>query len=840
MDQVVDLTSCDREPIHIPGTVQPQGCLLACDFRGRMVVRRSDNVQSMLGLSEDPLNRPLADVLGEGCAHSLMNALARSLSSSYAGLLFGQEFGGAKFDMAIHQHAGSIIIEFEPASEAPEASALDIARSLIARTAALADLAAVARLAPRFVQTLLGFDRVMLYQFAGDGSGKVIGEAKRADLESFLGQHFPASDIPQQARALYLKNAIRVIADVNGVGRKIEPERDASGQPLDLSFAHLRSVSPIHLEYLRNMGVAASMSLSIIVDGELWGLVACHHYTPRTVTMVHRIASAMFVEFLSQHLVVLDNRQRFDAALRTRRQLDALVSEMSFQETIDVFLRDRLAELAQLIPNDGVGVWLNGVWTSIGSTPPASQIPALAKLVGAQQDTAIWATHHLAQKLPGAEDYAAQAAGAMAIPLSQIPRDYLFFFRQEQVRTLEWGGDPNKTYPSGPLGDRLTPRKSFAIWKELVEGQSLPWSVEHRYLAEAMQVGLRDILMRQNEILSEERRRSEAHQQILNDELNHRVKNILALIKSLVSQPAEGTLEDYIASLNGRIMALSFAHDQVVHSDGGSSLHRLLTAELSPYPENQVLLDGEDVMVDARAFSVMALVIHELATNAVKHGALSVPEGRLTVNWRINDLGDLELEWSESNGPYTKPPTRQGFGSILLQRSVPFDLNGTSDIRYEGAGLKAAFVIPSRHVSAGSRPGTQSPPKAAQLHWSDFSLQDRTVLLVEDQLVIALDVEDMLRDLGARVLTAPSAEEALGVLSRSSPDCAVLDVTLGKGTSLPVAEELEKRGIGYVFATGYDDTTMLPERFRLVPIVRKPYDEHVLQDALCKVIKQRL
>lgn len=172
MDREVDLTSCDREPIHIPGTVQPHGCLLACDIRGRMVVRRSDNVQSMLGLSEDPLNRPLTDVLGEGCAHSLMNALARSPIPSHAGLLFGQELGGAKFDIEIHQHAGSIIIEFEPAPQAPEASALDIARSLIARTAALADLAAVARLAPRFVQTLLGSDRVMLYQLAEDGSGK--------------------------------------------------------------------------------------------------------------------------------------------------------------------------------------------------------------------------------------------------------------------------------------------------------------------------------------------------------------------------------------------------------------------------------------------------------------------------------------------------------------------------------------------------------------------------------------------------------------------------------------------------------------------------------------------
>lgn len=590
MDRDADLTSCDREPIHIPGTVQPHGCLLACDISGRVIVRRSDNVQSMLGLSADPLNRRLDDVLGEGCAHSLMNALARSPSPSHAGLVFGQELGGAKFDIEIHQHAGSIIIEFEPASQASEASALDVARSLIVRTAALTDLAAVTRLAPRFVRTLLGFDRVMLYQLAEDGSGKVIGEAKRADLESFLGQHFPASDIPQQARALYLKNPIRVIADVNGVGRKIEPQRDASDQPLDLSFAHLRSVSPIHLEYLRNMGVAASMSLSIIIDGQLWGLVACHHYTPRTVTMVHRVASAMFVEFLSQHLVAIDNRQRFDAALR----------------------------------------------------------------------------------------------------------------------------------------------------------------------------------------------------------------------------------------------------------GGGGSLHRLLSAELSPYPESQVLLNGEDVMLDARAFSVMALVAHELATNAVKHGALSVAEGRLTVNWVINDLGDLELEWSESNGPYTRSPTRQGFGSVLLQRSVPFDLNGTSDIRYEETGLKAAFVIPSRYVSPGARPGSQSQPKDAQSLSADFSLQDRTVLLVEDQLVIALDVEDMLGNLGARVLTAPSAQAALGVLSRSTPDCAVLDVTLGRGTSLPVAEELEKRGIGYVFATGHRDTTMIPERFRLVPIIRKPYDEQVLKDALFKVIKQRL
>lgn len=240
------------------------------------------------------------------------------------------------------------------------------------------------------------------------------------------------------------------------------------------------------------------------------------------------------------------------------------------------------------------------------------------------------------------------------------------------------------------------------------------------------------------------------------------------------------------------------------------------------------------------AFSVMALVAHELATNAVKHGALSVAEGRLTVNWMVNGLGDLELEWSESNGPYTKPPTRQGFGSVLLQRSVPFDLHGTSDIRYEEVGLKAAFVIPSRYVSPGFRSGAQSQPKDAQSLSPDFSLQNRTVLLVEDQLVIALDVEDMLGDLGARVLTASSAEAALGVLSRSTPDCAVLDVTLGRGTSLPVAEELGKRGIGYVFATGYGDTTMIPERFRLAPIIHKPYDEQALKDALFKVIKQRL
>jgi light-regulated signal transduction histidine kinase (bacteriophytochrome) len=259
----VDLTNCDREPIHVPGAIQSYGCLLACDPTLETILRHSGNAPAMLSVDGASLNgRSFAELVGETFAHTLRNALSKATDPRRPGLVFNQSLaqGSTRFDVSVHSFNGHAIAEFEPATGV-EGAALDIARNLISRTQGRTKLDDLLLITPKLMRAVLGYDRVMVYRFAEDGSGRVVAEEKRGDLESFFGQHFPASDIPSQARVLYLRNTIRAINDASDHGAPLVPVLDAAGAPLDLSYAHLRSVSPIHLEYLRNMGVAASMSV---------------------------------------------------------------------------------------------------------------------------------------------------------------------------------------------------------------------------------------------------------------------------------------------------------------------------------------------------------------------------------------------------------------------------------------------------------------------------------------------------------------------------------------------------------------------------------------------------
>lgn len=836
--QATNLTNCDREPIHIPGSIQPHGALLACDVGLQRILRHSANAASFLGLGRQSLiGEELDDVIGRKAAHDLRNALTKTLDPSRAGQLAGVAVGesGGAFDVSVHRYKGVAIVEFEaPGRDTP--AALEIARALISRVRELDDTDALIRQTARLLRGLLEYDRVMIYQFAPDGSGRVAAEAKRGDLESFLGQHFPASDIPQQARQLYVRNTIRIIGDAGCEVVPLVPLRDASGEPLDLSFAHLRSVSPIHCEYLRNMGVVASMSISIIIGGELWGLIACHHYSPRSLTMGRRVAAELFGEFFSLQLDTLRQRERIATAATSRRVLDNFLLEIAVEDNVHNVLRENLPSLARLVSCDGAGIWVDGEWSAHGITPPPAAIPALTTFIGKVSDGKVWATHQLSARHPDAEAYHKDVSGLIAIPLTQAPRDYLLFFRREILQTVDWAGDPNKSYAAGPLGDRLTPRKSFAIWKENVERQALPWTEGDREIAEAARIALLEVILRHSETLSEERRKADVRQKILHEELNHRVKNILALIKSLVSQPVQAaqSLTSYVDALKQRIMALSHAHDQIVRNDGGGALAALLDAELSPYRAGgNIVLDGEPVALDARAFSVMTLVFHELATNAAKYGSLSVAGGRLSVTWKLSPGGDLDIVWRENDGPAVSQPKRRGFGTVLIDRSVPFDLGGRSDLDYAIGGVVATLTVPARFVTRIAREGALPGTAAVSPAPATGTLAGLRIMVLEDQLVIAMDVENMLAARGAAdVLTYATAAEALRGLERQLPDVAVLDVNLGSETSLPVAEELTRRGVPFAFATGYGEGSMIPPALSAVPLVRKPYDAGALVAAI--------
>nr|WP_256127010.1 HWE histidine kinase domain-containing protein [Ameyamaea chiangmaiensis] len=829
------------EPIHIPGSIQPHGAMLVLDPSSFDVVYWSSNVCAITGFPE-PLTRgtPLAAIIGHKAVHDVRNAAARSGGSEVAGVVLGVSLDHTEtlFDATIHRYRDRVFVELEPSMDGTRSAqeALDFTQTLIRRIGLETEVDALARAGARLVRAMLGYDRVMVYQFLHNGAGQVIAEARRPTLNSFMDQRFPAADIPYQARRLYLLNTVRMIGDASYQPDVLRPALEPGEQPVDMSFAQLRSVSPIHCEYLQNMGVSASMSLSIVVDGELWGLISCHHDSPRITPISMRIGAELFVQYFSLQISIAERRAQMVASAVARRRLDDILATLSTGETLVDALQRHVSDFMALVDCQGVGVWINDRWTSTGDAPSAAEASDLVSYLAHESRasgsdaeatrSSVWHTQDLRRRT-GKDVYGTNVAGAMAVPLSATPRDYLIFFRSEEAHEVVWAGEPVKRVVPGAHGPRLSPRGSFDLWREDVRHQSRPWRDAEQGVAEAVRTYLRDIFLKQHEITAEERNRLEHRRRVLNDELNHRVKNIITLVKSIALQTGThaATVEDYSSALEGRLRALAFAHDQSISHSVGGDLATLIAAEAGLHRGSdgvdRITVSGEQLCLNDRAFGALALVIHELMTNAAKYGALSVAEGLVDIAWERAEDGSCTITWRESGGPPVKTPVAQGFGSRLIQSAVTYDLGGSVDITYDPAGLIVKLGVPGRHVSDREAvPSTVAPVLPAV---AGQPLRGKSVLLLEDQSLIALDTEDMLRKLGAlEVRLSPDAIHARLALGTFRPDVGVLDFNLNDDTSAVIGDLLVAMNIPFVFATGYGDNVMIPERFRHIPVVRKP------------------
>ncbi|WP_336489899.1 HWE histidine kinase domain-containing protein [Methylobacterium nigriterrae] len=831
----VDLTSCDREPIHILGAVQPFGFLLAVS-PDWIVTRASANAPDWLGRAvEDLLGLPLDAVLDSEAIHLLRGHLQTLRGPDAVDRVFAVRLlaDNPPFDVALHISGTAIVIEAEPS--APEhLSAGNLVRNMVSRLQQTVDFDPLCREAARQMRALTGFDRVMVYRFAPDGSGEVIAEAVRSGLDRYLGLHYPASDIPKQARALYERNWLRIIADVNSPGTAVVPARDPAGEPLDLSLSTLRTVSPIHLEYLRNMGVAASLSISILRNGRLWGLFACHHTEPRHISLERRTAAELFGQMFSW---ILESREREVVAVQEARSREIhtrLMSAMASGGTSLEGLADFADELSAIVTCDGLGLWVNGEIILQGTTPTSEEFTGLVRFLNRTAASQVYATDEIGHFHEPGRDFTERAAGMLAVPVSRKPRDFLVFFRSEVARTVTWAGNPEKPASLGPNGMRLTPRKSFEAWREVVRGRSLPWSDVEVRTAEALRVTLLEVILRLADSAERERREAQERQELLIAELNHRVRNILNLIRGVVTQSRShaDSAETFVEVVGSRIQALARAHDQVTSGNWGpGSLRDLILLEAGAYlgaKADRVKLSGTDVLLEPQAFTTLALVVHELMTNSAKYGALCDTAGVVEVCWERDALDHLVIHWRESGGPAVQAPTRRGFGTTLIERSIPYELKGEAEVHYELSGLRARFTVPPAYVRAAPprevRPIEQKPAAPVQL--------DGTVLVVEDNMIIALEAEEVLTALGADAVDmAASVREALRLIETSPPDRAVLDVNLGSETSVAVARRLAELGIPYVFATGYGESFKIPPDLGVVPVIKKPYEADTLRHA---------
>jgi two-component system, chemotaxis family, sensor kinase Cph1 len=507
-----DLTNCERELIHLAGSVQPYGLLLALREPQLRIVQISANAQLLLGAPAlGLLNLRVTELGGD------IEARVRELSASpdlaepaplrCHVLAFGRP---CAFEGSVHREpGGALIVELEPAEAAriavetvhvDGAKLIEMLGSAVERFSTSSSIGILADGVVRSFRDLVGYDRVMVYKFDPDGHGKIIAEARDPRLESLLGHHYPASDIPQRARELYLRNRLRVLVDVHGEAAPLVPRLSpGSGQELDMSMCHLRSMSPLHLQYLKNMGVTATLVISLVREGRLWGLIACHHDTPRNLRFAVRAACDLLAEVVSTRIAAIENYTHAQVAIQVRRLEQRLIEATSTEGDWRLALFRNPRTLLQPLDATAAALFYDGEVLTSGEAPSTPELRALMQWIDAQSFDGLFSCSSVARANPALQSLTPTASGVLAVKLSASRPEYLMWFRKEQLLSVTWGGDPTKPMVGNdPL--ELSPRRSFAAWSEIVRGTALPWSSGEITLARAFGASLTDIVVQINAV----------------------------------------------------------------------------------------------------------------------------------------------------------------------------------------------------------------------------------------------------------------------------------------------------------------------------------------------------
>lgn len=478
----VDLTNCDREKIHIPDSIQSHGIIFVLKPVDFTILQVSTNVQSFLGYSaKDILNQPLANLLSSSEISSIEQCLAEDfeyVNPVKISLTIQNEI--QYFDGIVHLSEGLVILELEPTQEKEYINFIkfyNLVNSCVAKLQNTQTLLDSCNLIVHEVKKMTGFDRVMVYQFNDDDSGNVIAESRIDEIVPYLGLRYPATDIPRQARRLYLRNWLRIIPDVNYQAVGIIPiVNPLTKNNVDLSFSCLRSVSPIHIEYLINMGVKASMSISIIHNQKLWGLITCHNSQPKYVSYEVRTACEFLGKILSAELVEKQDREELDYKIKIKSIPKYLIECISQNNDFIDALVGEEKKLLDIVSANGVVICSNDNLISLGKVPQESEIRPLLNWVENKAEDNIFHTNTLPTLYPQAEQYKEVASGLLALVISRTHRNYILWFRPEVIQTVQWGGNPIKQFENLPDGEvRIHPRKSFELWQETVKNTSLAW-----------------------------------------------------------------------------------------------------------------------------------------------------------------------------------------------------------------------------------------------------------------------------------------------------------------------------------------------------------------------------
>ena len=874
------LDGCSNEPIHIPGSIQPYGVLFVIDPKDQTILQASDNLETWLGVkTNDALGRPLAAVIGEDQAalihHIVVKRELQPLQSSVV------KVGDKVFDAVAHLADGYIVVELEIVDD-PKALQRDFfydeLRQFAVGMREIYDLDELYGFVTAQIRKITGFDRVKLYRFDEDFNGEVIAESRAAYMASYKGLHFPASDIPPQARALYMKNFIRSISDIGYAPVPIVPTTNPhTEKPLDMSMSALRSVSPIHVQYLANMGVHASMSVTIIQNGRFWGLIACHHnspyHVPYRIRMVSEIMGHVFSAQLSSMEEMVD---RVDTEKR-RLVLERLSVSMGTHYTLYDLLREKQDMALEAMRAQGMAVQYRGRIFSFGHVPDEAVTATLIDWLYTRHPGSLVKTHEaegLTGEVEGLEDL---GGGFLAAPISHMRKDYILWFRSSIVKDVHWAGNPEKKAIEEKAGYRLAPRASFDLWKQTVKNRSRSWSRDDVEMAQ----NLIHIINQSERIAAEEA--SIAKSEFLAN-MSHELRTPLNAIVGIINildrdDKLDDKQREFIRTMNLSANSLLGLINDLL--DIAKIESNEMTVEDRPFNLLDVLEEvrsimnvravEKDLLLNVKAppraqmqFTGDVVRIRQVLLNLVSNALKFTEAGFVNVLVRLPTEVDarLRIEVSDSgigmsedhlarifdkfvraDDSITRRFGGTGLG-LAIGRNLVTLMKGEVQVQsQEGMGSRFTILIPLKKAEILTADNDDAPVtlSLSARRARGPGGKKRRVLLVEDyegNVIVALN---LLQDAGYEVVVANNGKEAIHKLESEALDLVLMDVqmpVMDGITATQLIRKMQARGeLKPVKIIGMTAHALAGDRAKCLDAgmddyMSKPFDPRRLEDLL--------
>ncbi len=728
---LASLTNCESEPIHIPGSIQPFGFLLGVRRGVLLIEYCSANTDAFIGVvPQDLLGKPLAELLSAEGVIQLQEYLFTEDASSGNPFIIG--INGTVYNVHTRHRSELLLLEFEPkpVTELTLAQLYGQMKRFTHGAEQAASLKALSQMIAEETRAITGFDRVMIYRFDAEYNGEVIAESKREDLDPFLNLHYPHTDIPVQARQLYLQNLVRLIADVTYAPIPILTlNATADHRAVDLSHAVLRSVSPIHIEYLANMGVGASFSVSLVHEGRLWGLIACHHYSAKILHHHTRLAAQLQGHFLTSQIKVQEAKDAYDrtqAATAHLQQLKKILLNAS--DFIEEIHSSR--HLIQMVNASGVLLVHDGVFYKNGIVPDDAALENLVGWLAAHTNTGHLHTHRLIDIYPKAKELGDGAAGIIYHSLGVSELNCMIWFRPEEAQTVEWAGNPEQAMLEKTNGVRISPRKSFAIWRQEVRNKSVEWSGAEISVAAsfayALQKQIHLTILARDEAryrrLSEQLTEANEELSRINWISTHDLKEPLRKIQmfgSRILESEKDQLSEMVTSSVSRMRVAAgrmqtLIDDILLYSkmsvkDGAAApvaLDDVIDGILAELEDDlaKMTIRRESLPVVKGINVQLSQLFRNLISNALKFAKKDTPL-TLDIQCTVVPAPDLKEERKESVGQYYRVSIADnGIGFEEIYSSRIFDvfqrLHTTEDYPGTGIGLAISRKIMQNHEGA--------------------------------------------------------------------------------------------------------------------------------------------